>query len=484
MQGKVRTRYAPSPTGYMHIGNAKAALQEYLMAKSQGGHFVLRIEDTDQKREIPGAVSLIYKTLKLLGIRHDEGPDIGGEYGPYVQSERKEKGIYMDAALELIKTGKAYYCFCTKERLETLVREGTEDAVSYDRHCYGLLNADEMLSAGTPYVIRQYIPTGKTTFTDEIFGDITVDNAELDDQILIKSDGFPTYNFANVVDDNAMRITHVVRGTEYLSSTPKYNLLYEAFGWNIPKYVHVSTLLNEEGKKYSKRSGAVSLDDMVKDGYLPEAIVNFIALLGWSPPDNNEFFTLAELEKVFGVSGKSKSPSKVDMQKLQWMNAEYFKRMDFDRFYEMAAPIIEASLAEANQALDTRKLAQAVQSRITFLADIPEMLDFLVKLPVYDIALYDNKKQKSDAATSLSALEKTVEALQIVQDSEWKNENLYAILQNLAVVNGMKNSQILWPVRTALSGKQSTPVGATELLELLGKDESLNRINKGISLLK
>ncbi|MCL2703549.1 MAG: glutamate--tRNA ligase [Defluviitaleaceae bacterium] len=470
----------------MHIGNAKAALNEYLTAKSQGGAFLLRIEDTDQKREIAGAVDVIYKTLEILGIKHDEGPDIGGGCGPYVQSERNAKGIYIDAALELVQKGKAYYCFCSRERLETLVREGTQDAVSYDRHCLGLpeRDIDERIAAGEPYVIRQIIPEGKTTFTDEIFGAITVNNSELDDQVLIKSDGFPTYNFANVVDDNAMMITHVVRGTEYLSSTPKYNLLYEAFDWKIPKYIHVPMILNEEGKKYSKRSGAPSIEDMVNEGYLPEAIINFIALLGWSPADNREFFTLKELEEHFSISGLSKSPSVVDMRKLQWMNAEYFKRMDFERFYAMSAPIIENALSGAKLSFDTHKLAQAVQSRVTFLNEVPEMLDFLPALPNYDITLYENKKQKTDVSIALSALEKSIQALTGIPAAGWQNDRLYAALQNLAAENGLKNSQILWPVRIALSGKLSTPVGATELLELLGKDESLVRITTGIESLR
>ncbi|MDR1704510.1 MAG: glutamate--tRNA ligase [Clostridiales bacterium] len=480
MSKTVRTRYAPSPTGYMHIGNAKAALNEYLLAKSQGGVFILRIEDTDQKREIPGAVEVIYDTLNILGISHDEGPDVGGPAGPYVQSQRKATGIYMDAALELIKKGAAYYCFCSKERLETLTRDGAHDILRYDRHCLSLTKEEinAKLAAGEPFVIRQLIPEGKTSFTDELFGEITVDNSELDDQILMKSDGFPTYNFANVVDDNAMGITHVVRGTEYLSSAPKYNLLYNAFGWDIPKYIHVPMICDEvTGKKYSKRLGAPSIQDLVAQGYLPEAIVNFIALLGWSPADNNEFFTMKELEEQFAVSGLSKSPSIVDMTKLRWMNAEYFKRMDPERFYSMSAAYLETF------PFDKAKLAAMVQPRITFLSEIPELLDFLKALPDYDIALYENKKQKTDAAVSLKALEPAAELLAGISPEGWNNDALYAALQGLAAEMGMKNSQVLWPVRVALSGKAATPCGATELLELLGRDASLARLDDGIKRL-
>lgn len=478
----IRTRYAPSPTGYMHIGNVRAALEEYLVAKSQGGTFVLRIEDTDQKREVPGAIDIIYETLRVLGIKHDEGPDVGGPYGPYIQSQRKNN--YMEKALELIKRGKAYYCFCPKERLETLTVEGAGDAVKYDRHCL-TLSEDEIqanLRDNVPFVVRQLIPQGKTTFHDELYGDITVDNSELDDQVLIKSDGFPTYNFANVIDDNAMKITHVVRGTEYLSSSPKYNLLYEALDFPIPKYIHVPTILAEDGKRYSKRNGAPSVLDMIKDGYLPEAILNFIALLGWSPADNREFFTLAELAEAFNVSGLSKSPSIVDMRKLQWMNGEYFKRMDRSRFYVLAEPYIDDVIGA--MAFDKGRLAEMVQSRITFLRDIPGLIDFLPSLPDYDAVLYENAKQKSDRSTALPALELSLEALRNHPGDSWDNDALYGVLQSLAAANNMKNSQLLWPVRIALSGRAATPCGATELLELLGKETSLDRLQKGIVKLK
>ena len=490
MGKKVRTRYAPSPTGYMHIGNAKNALNQYLMAKSGGGEMVLRIEDTDRKREVPGAVEIIYNTLKILGIKYDEGPDLGGPCGPYVQSQRME--IYMEKALELVNKKAAYYCFCSRERLETLALEGDDeeselkDVIKYDRRCMTLAD-DEIkgnIAKNLPFVIRQIIPAGSTTIHDELLGDITIDNSELDDQILMKSDGFPTYNFANVVDDYLMGITHVIRDQRYLSSAPKYDLLYAAFGWPVPIYAHNALLCSEDGKVYAKRRGAQSIDALIEKGYLPEAIVNFIALLGWSPENNQEFFTMEELEQSFSISRMSKSPSIVDMRKLQWMNGEYFKRMDFDKFYQMAKPVIDQALANAPRAFDTEKLALAIQSRLTFLSDIPDMLNFLPALPDYSMDLYENKKQKCDAATGLAALEKAQAVLAEIPDSNWQNDSLYAALQETAAQNNMKNSQILWPVRVALSGKASTPVGATELLELLGKEESLVRIDDGIGKLR
>ncbi len=341
----IRTRFAPSPTGYMHIGNLRTALYEYLIAKNKGGAFVLRIEDTDQNRLVEGSVDVIYNTLKLAGIQHDEGPDIGGEYGPYVQSERM--GSYMEYAVQLVKEKKAYYCFCTKERLDNLQVEGSEDGIkSYDRHCFDLTEEEvnENLKNNVPFVIRQYIPEGETTFSDEVYGDITVQNKEIDDQILIKSDGMPTYNFANVIDDHLMNITHVVRGSEYLSSTPKYNLLYNAFNWEIPTYVHLPLILNQNGEKLSKRKGDASFEDLIKMGFLPDAIINYIALLGWAPSDNNEFFTLEELIKCFDPKNISKSPSAFDTQKLTWLNGEYIKRMEEDTFFELAKPYLEESV--------------------------------------------------------------------------------------------------------------------------------------------
>ena len=471
----IRTRYAPSPTGSMHIGNLRAALYEYLIAKHSGGIFILRIEDTDQGRYVEGAMDIIFETLRVAGLKYDEGPGVGGDYGPYIQSERKDH--YLPHAKQLVNNGKAYYCFCVKgERSE--VNEKNE---KYDRRC-AKLSADEVttrLEAGEPFVVRQLIPPGKTTFHDEVFGDITIDHDEIEDQILIKSDAMPTYNFANVVDDHTMAITHVVRGSEYLTSTPKYKLLYEAFGWDVPIYVHLPLLVNEDGAKLSKRHGDASFNDLLDQGFLPEAIVNYIALLGWSPEDNQEFFTLKELVESFSISRLSKSPSVFDVQKLRWMNAEYFKRMEPSRFYEMAKPIIDKALM--HHAFDTRKLAAAVQSRITFLSDIPEMLDFLPGLPTFDTELYVNKKQKCDRDTALVALSKARDVLAAIPADAWHNDNLYTALQDLAAKESLKNSQILWPVRIALSGKATTPVGATETLELFGKEESLSRLEKGIA---
>lgn len=474
----IRTRFAPSPTGYMHIGNLRTAIFEYLIAKSQGGTFILRIEDTDSKRHVEGSVDVIYNTLNIAGIKHDEGPDIGGSFGPYIQSQRK--GIYIEYAEQLVKTGKAYYCFCPKERLDTLFIEGSENAVKYDRHCLALSKEEieKNIACGVPYIIRQYIPEGETTFTDEVYGSITVHNADLDDQVLIKSDGMPTYNFANVVDDHLMQISHVVRGSEYLSSTPKYNLLYDAFGWDTPKYVHLPLVLNSEGVKLSKRKGDASFEDLLAQGFLPEAIINFIALLGWSPADTTEFFTLAELEKKFDVKGLSKSPSIFDMTKLTWMNSEYFKKMDFNIFFSMAEKAIKSAV---KRSVDIKMIAKMVQSRINFITDILQMIDFIDTLPEYDTELYVHKKMKTDRENSLSSLKETEKMLEL--QSDWNNDALYAALQTLAEKLDVKKSVILWPLRTALSGKAITPCGATEIAEILGKDETLSRIDKGITLL-
>ncbi len=477
----IRTRFAPSPTGYMHIGNLRTAVYEYLIAKSdKDGKFILRIEDTDQSRLVEGSVDVIYNTLKLAGICHDEGPDIGGDFGPYIQSERK--GIYLQYALELIEKGKAYYCFCTKERLETLKSEDSKDIAKYDRHCLSLSKQEiqKNLNDSLPYVIRQVIPEGETSFTDEVYGTITVNNSELDDQILVKSDGLPTYNFANVIDDHLMQITHVVRGCEYLSSTPKYNLLYNAFGWEIPKYIHLPLVLNENGEKLSKRKGDASFEDLIEMGFLPEAIINYIALLGWSPADNNEFFTLDELTKAFFISGLSKSPSVFDKQKLTWMNGEYIKKMDFEKFYALAGETVEKSVTRPG--VDHKAIAIMCQSRIQFINEIPTMIDFIDNLPEYSTDLYINKKMKTDETVSLNSLEAVVPMLNQLDD--WSNDSLYNQMQELAKAMGVKNGQILWPVRTALSGKQATPCGASELAELFGKDESIKRIEDGILKLK
>ena len=480
---EIRTRFAPSPTGYMHIGNLRTALYEYLIAKSQKGKFILRIEDTDQERFVEGAIDIIYNTLKLTGLHYDEGPDIGGEYGPYIQSQRM--GIYMDYAKELVEKGQAYYCFCTKERLEALKTSNKEgDAFSkYDRHCRHLSpeQVQKNLDAGMPFVIRQKMPTeGTTTFHDVVYGDITVENAELDDQILMKADGFPTYNFANVVDDHLMKITHVVRGSEYLSSTPKYSLLYEAFGWEAPVYVHLPAVMRDAHNKLSKRHGDKSFEDLVKEGFLVEAIVNYIALLGWSPSDNKELFTLKELEKAFDINGLSKSPSIFDIKKLTWMNGEYIKAMEADTFYRT----IESRLKDAvkNTALDLKKIAALLQKRLETLNDIARLVDFFDTLPEYSTELYIHKKMKTTEEIALSSLKASLPVLE--QLSDWNETTIHDTLMSLVQELGIKNGQLLWPIRTALSGEPTSPGGAMELADILGKEESLSRIKIGIEKLE
>ena len=479
---KVRTRFAPSPTGRMHVGNLRTALYAYLIAKHEGGDFILRIEDTDQERYVEGAVEIIYRTLEKTGLIHDEGPDKDGGVGPYVQSERQEKGIYLEYAKQLIEKGEAYYCFCDKERLESLKQTvAGKEIIIYDKHCLHLSKEEieEKLAAGVPYVIRQNNPqTGTTTFEDEIYGTIEVDNAELDDMILIKSDGYPTYNFANVVDDHLMGITHVVRGNEYLSSSPKYNRLYEAFGWEVPVYVHCPLITNEEHQKLSKRSGHSSYEDLIDQGFLSEAVINFVALLGWSPADNREIFTLDELVKALDYHHINKSPAVFDMTKLKWMNGEYMKAMDFDKFYEMAEPYIRKVVTKD---YDLKKIAKLVQSRIEIFPDIADHIDFFEELPEYDIAMYTHKKMKTNAETSLLVLQEILPLLEAQED--YSNDALYAMLSDFVKEKGYKNGYVLWPIRTAVSGKQMTPGGATEIMEILGKEESLARIRKGIALL-
>ena len=479
---KVRTRFAPSPTGRMHVGNLRTALYAYLVAKHEGGDFILRIEDTDQERYVEGAVDIIYRTLQKTGLIHDEGPDKDGGCGPYVQSERQAQGIYLKYAKELIDKGEAYYCFCDKERLEGLkkVVAGKEIHV-YDKHCLHLSKeeVEEKLAAGVPYVIRQNNPTeGTTTFEDEIYGDITVDNAELDDMILIKSDGYPTYNFANVVDDHLMGITHVVRGNEYLSSSPKYNRQYEAFGWEVPVYIHCPLITDENHQKLSKRCGHSSFEDLVEQGFLTEAIVNFVALLGWSPADNQEIMTLEELVEKFDYHHMNKSPAVFDYTKLKWMNGEYIKKMDFDKFYEMALPYIKEVITKD---YDLKKIAHMVQTRIEIFPDIRDHIDFFEELPEYDVAMYTHKKMKTNAQTSLEVLQEILPVLEAQED--YSNDALYQTLLKYVEQKGCKNGYVMWPIRTAVSGKQMTPGGATELMEVLGKEESLARIRKGIELL-
>lgn len=479
---KVRTRFAPSPTGRMHVGNLRTALYAYLIAKHEGGDFILRIEDTDQERYVEGAVDIIYRTLASTGLVHDEGPDKDGGVGPYVQSQRQEQGIYLEYAKQLIEKGEAYYCFCDQERLDSLKQEVAGKEISiYDKHCLSLSKEEieANLKAGKPYVIRQNNPrTGTTTFADEIYGDITVDNAELDDMILIKSDGYPTYNFANVVDDHLMGITHVVRGNEYLSSSPKYNRLYEAFGWKVPVYVHCPLITNEEHQKLSKRSGHSSYEDLVEQGFLTEAIINFVALLGWSPEDNREIFSLEELVEAFDYHHMSKSPAVFDTVKLRWMNGEYLKAMDFDRFYEMAEPYIRAVVTKD---YDLRKIATMVKTRIEVFPDIASHIDFFEEMPAYDISMYAHKKMKTTPESSLVVLQEVLPVLEALDD--YSNDAIYAALSGFVAEKGYKNGYVLWPVRTAVSGKQMTPGGATEIMEVLGKEESLRRIRGAIDKL-
>ena len=481
--GKVRTRFAPSPTGRMHVGNLRTALYTYLIAKHEGGDFILRIEDTDQERYVEGAVDIIYRTMEKTGLIHDEGPDKDGGYGPYVQSERQRSGIYMEYAKKLVEKGEAYYCFCTQERLDSLKKNvNGEEIMAYDKHCLGLSKeeVEANLKAGMPFVIRQNNPKeGTTTFHDDIYGDISVDNSELDDMVLIKSDGYPTYNFANVVDDHLMGITHVVRGNEYLSSSPKYNRLYEAFGWEVPVYVHCPTITNEEHKKLSKRSGHSSFEDLLEQGFLTEAIVNFVALLGWSPAGNQEFITLEELVKEFDYHNMSKSPAVFDMTKLRWMNGEYLKKMDFEPFYAQAEPYLKAVITKP---LDLKKIAAMVKTRIEVFPDIAAQVDFFETLPEYDPEMYVHKKMKTTKETSLETLKEVLPLLEAQED--YSNDALYETLAAYVAEKGVKTGFVMWPIRTAVSGRQMTPAGATEIMEVLGKEESLERIRKGIALLE
>ena len=479
----VKTRFAPSPTGRMHVGNLRTALYSYLIARHANGSFMLRIEDTDQERFVEGALDIIYETMKLAGLSHDEGPDKDGGVGPYVQSERTKLGIYDIYAKKLIETGHAYYCFCTKERLESLKEPGTDkEYAMYDKHCLHLSKeeVEEKLAAGVPHVVRLNVPQGgTTTFHDEIYGDVTVDNSELDDMVLIKSDGFPTYNFANVVDDHLMGITHVVRGNEYLSSAPKYNLLYQAFGWDVPVYVHVPLITDENHKKLSKRSGHSSFGDLIDQGFLPEAVVNYVALLGWSPADDKEIMSMDELIKSFDYRKVNKSPAVFDIQKLRWMNGEYIKAMEEEAYLEKALPIVKAAVPEP---YDHVKIADMMKTRIETFQDITDQIRFFHEVPDYDISMYTHKKMKTDAELSLTVLKEVLPVLEAQDD--YSNDALYALLVAFAKEKGYKNGQILWPVRTAVSGEQMTPGGATQLMEILGKDESVSRIRSAVKKLE
>ena len=478
MSKEIRTRFAPSPTGYMHIGNLRTAIYEYLIAKSQNGTFILRIEDTDQERFVADAREIIYETLQSVNLNYDEGPDIGGPFGPYVQSERK--AIYKEYADKLVELGGAYYCFCSKERLEQLKKgsESQSGVFEYDGFCQKLTNEEisSRLQNNEPYVIRQKVPkTGSTSFEDLVYGTITVENETLADGILLKADGMPTYNFANVVDDHLMEITHVVRGSEYLSSTPKYNLIYQSFGWEIPTYLHVAPIMKTAEKKLSKREGDASFQDLMEKGFLKEAIINYIVLLGWSPSTNEEFFTLDELKEQFSIKGLSKSPAIFDINKLKWMNGEYLRRMSTEDFHKVAVPYYNEIV---RCGIDLKKVSVLLQPRTEILTEIPEKIDFLAELPNYDPQLYLNKKMKTDLLIALSNLRAAKEELLLL--NHWEHDEIERCLTTLATTLGVKNGQVLWPVRIALSGKASTPGGGVELAVLFGKDETLRRLDVGI----
>ncbi len=478
---KVRTRFAPSPTGYMHIGNLRTALYAYLLTKNMGGDYILRIEDTDQERYVDGAVDLIYRTLKETGLNHDEGPDVGGDFGPYIQSERRS--IYKEYAEKLVELGGAYYCFCDKERLDALKEEQVANKVppKYDGHCKSLTKEEieEKIKSGVPYVIRQKInPEGKTTFKDAVFGEITVENSTLDDNVLLKSDGLPTYNFANVVDDHLMNITHVIRGNEYLSSTPKYNLLYESFGWEIPTYVHVSPIIKESGKKLSKREGDASYEDFINKGYLKDAIINYIALLGWSPGGDEEIFDMEGLIKAFSISGISKSPAVFDEKKLSWLNGEYIRKLSQEEFYEKAEEYIKQAVKGS---YDLRKIATLLHDRTEKFSDIPMQIDFFDVLPEYENELYTHKKMKTNPENSLESLKAILPVLEEIGD--WNQASIHNALFELIAKLEVKNGIILWPLRVAVSGKAFTPGGGIELAEILGKEETIKRVKYAIEKL-
>ncbi len=480
-RGEVRTRFAPSPTGYMHVGNLRTALYTYLIARKNKGKFILRIEDTDQERLVEGAVDVIYKTLAECGLTHDEGPDVGGPVGPYVQTERR--GLYMEFAERLIERGHAYRCFC--EKAEEGAEGGFEKA---DDPCRNLSReeSEARAAAGEPFVVRQRIPhEGSTTFHDEIFGDITAPNADLDDQVLMKRDGLPTYNFANVIDDHLMGITHVVRGTEYLSSAPKYNLLYEGFGWDVPRYVHCSPVMRDAHNKMSKRHGDPSYEDLIAQGYLTEAVVNYVALLGWSPGGEREIFSLKELEEAFDLSGLSKSPAIFDIEKLRWLNGEYIRALSAEDFNRRAEPYIRQAVK--NAAIDSADIAALLQQRTEVLTEIPQKLgcgeraeSFFDRLPDYDVELFVNKKSKSTLESAPRFLRLAREALALCS---WDDEAILEALKAVAEGEGVKNAAVMWPVRIAVSGTQVTPGGAVEITRILGREEALRRIDEALKKL-
>ena len=473
----VRTRFAPSPTGYLHLGGLRTALYAYLAAKKDNGVFVLRIEDTDQARYVEGAVDVIYRTLKDIGLYWDEGPDVGGDYGPYVQSDRKS--MYLPYAEELVKKGKAYYCFCTKEELEERKNQAEAEGKvwKYDKRCASIPyeEAKKRVEAGEPYVIRQNVPeSGEASFDDVLYGHIKVDCSDLEDMILIKADGMPTYNFANVIDDHTMGITHVMRGNEYLASTPKYNLLYEAFGWEKPVYIHLSQIMKDAHRKLSKRYGDAYYEDFIAKGYLKEAILNYVALLGWNPGDEREFFTLPELVEAFSIEGLSKSPAIFDNDKLNWMNGEYIRRLSPEDFTKNARRFYEAA---GIGHMDEGILCRILQQRLQYFGEIPQMVDFLTALPDYDTELFTNKKSKTNPEVARQVLDMVIPLLESLPD--WQETTVHDALMNLAAEKGLKNGTLLWPVRIALAGKQVTPGGAIEIALLLGREESLKRLKAG-----
>lgn len=479
---EVRTRFAPSPTGFMHLGGLRTALYNYLFTKKMGGKFILRIEDTDQERFVEGATDVIYDTLKGCGINWDEGPDVGGDYGPYVQSDRKS--LYLPYAQQLVEMGAAYYCFCTKEELDErrAACEAKGEVFKYDKHCLNLSKEEvqQKLDAGIPYVIRMNCPTeGESAYDDLVFGHIAFPNDTLDDMILIKADGMPTYNFANVIDDHLMGITHVMRGMEYLSSTPKYNILYRAFGWEIPQYIHLTTVMRNSQHKLSKRDGDAYYSDFIQKGYLKEALINYLALVGWNPGTDQEFFTMDELIDAFDVNRLNKSPGIFDMEKLTWMNAKYISELPFDTYLEMATPWFDKALAGKN--IDYKRLAELMQGRTEVFNRIPDMVSFLAELPDYSIELHTHKKMKTDAAVAKENLEMVLPILKGIED--WNEQNIHDIVMAAIAESGKKNGAVLWPLRIALSGLESTPGGAFEIAYLLGKDESIRRVEKGLEKL-
>ena len=474
----VRTRFAPSPTGFMHLGGMRTALYCYLYSKKHGGDFILRIEDTDQERFVEGAIEVIYSSLKQGGMSYDEGPDVGGNYGPYVQSERRD--LYMKYALELIERGGAYYCFCSKERLETL-RDDLGNA-KYDKHCLNLSKeeVEARIKAGEPYVIRQNIPKeGVGTYDDAIYGKISVDYSELEDNVLIKSDGLPTYNFANVVDDHLMGITHVIRGSEYLSSTPKYNLMYDAFGWERPTYIHLPPIMKDATRKLSKRYGDANFDDFVSKGYLPEAIVNYIALLGWCPKDNSEKMTMQEMIEKFSLDGVSKSPAIFDDVKLRWLNGEYLKAMTDEEFYKVAKPWIVSS--KVGESFDNRVIAQLLRTRVEILNEIPDKINFLAEFKEYDSELFFHKKSKTDKEVAIQLLPSLIECVESLP--LFDHDTIYGALSELATKLEVKPAALFWVFRIALTGQAVTPGGAVEMAQILGKAVSLERLNFSLNML-